>query len=147
MTRRKLSEAIANRDELSYVFGTQKAETLAKETYLAQEGVVSISQIICSFTFVPDSKPVRYYYDPDELEQWAYNDIKINGIRSALWVRPHPHHPGKYELVAGLRRLKAAELIGLTEIPIKVFDWDNDTAFQAAIAENSNRRDFSALEE
>jgi ParB family transcriptional regulator, chromosome partitioning protein len=146
MTRRKLSTAIASREELSFVFGA-KSETILQATQTTQEQQIPRQQILCSFTFVPDGKPVRYYYDEQELQQWAQNDIKPNGIRSALWVRPHPHQPGKYELVAGLRRFKSAEILDLPEVPAKVFDWDDNTAFQAAIAENSNRRDFNPLEE
>jgi ParB family transcriptional regulator, chromosome partitioning protein len=147
MTRRKLSQALAERDELRFIFGSNKTEALIDVTSSAEEKNVARDLVIPSFSFVPDGKPVRYYYDSDELQQWALNDIKLNGIRSALWVRPHPSHPGTYELVAGFRRLKAAEIIQLSEVPIKVFDWDDHTAFQAAVSENANRRDFSALEE
>lgn len=146
-TRRKLKDAIADNEELSFVFGqatTQKITQTAKET---KEQVIACQDILCTFTFVPDGKPVRHYYDPDELQQWALHDIKPNGIRSPLWIRPHPQQPGKYELVAGLRRFKAASILGLETVPVKVFDWDDRTAFHAAISENANRRDFSALEE
>ena len=146
-TRRKLKDAIAGNEELSFVFGqaaTQKITQVAEET---KEQLILCQDILCTFTFVPDGKPVRHYYDPEELNQWAWNDIKPNGIRSPLWVRPHPHQSGKYELVAGLRRFKAAGIIELETVPAKVFDWDERTAFHAAISENSNRRDFSALEE
>ena len=146
-TRRKLRDAIANREELNFVFGQatpQKMPQLIQET---QEQMIPCQQIICSFTFVPDHKPVRHYYDSEELQQWAFHDIKPNGIRSPLWVRPHPYQPGKYELVAGLRRFKAAGILELETVPVKIFDWDDRTAFQAAISENANRRDFSALEE
>lgn len=145
--RRKLKDAIAENDELSFVFGqaiTQKITQIAQET---KEQLTPHVNVLCTYTFVPDGKPVRHYYDLNELSQWAFNDIKPNGIRSPLWVRPHPDRGGKYELVAGLRRFKAAEIIGMEEVPVKVFDWDNRTAFQAAISENANRRDFSALEE
>jgi len=146
-TRRKLKDAIADNEELSFVFGqaaTQKITEAAKET---KEHVIPCRDIFCTFTFVPDGKPVRHYYDPEELKQWALNDIKPNGIRSPLWVRPHPQRSGKYELVAGLRRFKAAEIIELEVVPAKIFHWDDRTAFHAAISENANRRDFSALEE
>jgi ParB family chromosome partitioning protein len=145
--RRKLKDAIAENDELSFVFGqaiTQKITQIAQET---KEQLTPYVNVLCTYTFVPDGKPVRHYYDSNELSQWAFNDIKPNGIRSPLWVRPHPDRVGKYELVAGLRRFKAAGIIGMEEVPVKVFDWDNRTAFQAAISENANRRDFSALEE
>lgn len=147
MTRRKLKDAIAGSEELSFVFGqaaTQKITQAAEET---KEHLIPYQDILCTFTFVPDGKPVRHYYDLDELQHWAVNDIKLNGIRSPLWVRPHPEQSGRYELVAGLRRLKAAGIIELETVPAKIFDWDDRTAFQAAISENANRRDFSALEE
>ena len=146
-TRRKLKDAIADNEELSFVFGqaaTQKITQIAEAT---KEQVLPYRDILCTFTFVPDGKPVRHYYDPEELKQWALNDIQQNGIRSPLWVRPHPTQPGKYELVAGLRRFKAAGILELETVPAKIFHWDDRTAFHAAISENANRRDFSALEE
>lgn len=146
-TRRKLKDAIAGNEELSFVFGQAVAQKITQAAEVTQEQTINCQDIICSFTFVPDGKPVRHYYDPDELQHWAIHDIKINGIRSPLWVRPHPEQFGKYELVAGLRRLKAAAILELETVPVKVFRWDDRTSFQAAISENANRRDFSALEE
>ncbi|WP_243146958.1 ParB/RepB/Spo0J family partition protein [Scytonema sp. UIC 10036] len=111
------------------------------------EQVIKGDKIVCSFTFVPDRKPLRHYYDPQELQEWAFSDIKLNGILSPLWVRHHPSVPGQYELVAGLRRLKAAVILGLDAVPVKVFNWDDLSAFHAAISSNTNRQNFSALEE
>jgi ParB family chromosome partitioning protein len=145
--RRKLSDTIAGNEELSFVFGQAPAQKIVQTVQLTQEQLIERKAIVCTFTFVPDSKPVRHYYDPQELEQWAWNDISKNGILSPVWVRPDSNQLGKYELIAGLRRLKAAEIVGLEKIPAKVFDWDDQTAFCAAISENTNRRDFSALEE
>lgn len=145
--RRKLKDAIAENEELSFVFGQAVAQKITQVAQETKEQLIPCLNILCTFTFVPDGKPVRHYYDLNELKQWAFNDIEPNGIRSPLWVRPHPDQVGKYELVAGLRRFKAAEIIGIETVPVKVFNWDNRTAFQAAISENANRRDFSALEE
>jgi len=146
-TRRKLKDAIADNEELSFVFGQAVVQKITQSAESTQEQIVPYQDILCTFTFVPDGKPVRHYYDLDELQHWAINDIQPNGIRSPLWVRPHPTKSGKYELVAGLRRLKAAGVLKLETVPVKIFDWDDRTAFQAAISENANRRDFSALEE
>jgi ParB family transcriptional regulator, chromosome partitioning protein len=146
-TRRKLKDAIADNAELSFVFGQAAAQKITQAAEEATEQLIPCRDILCTFTFVPDGKPVRHYYDPEELRLWAINDIQPNGVRSPLWVRPHPKQPNKYELVAGLRRLKAAEMIGLESVPVKLFYWDDRTAFHAAISENANRRDFSALEE
>ncbi len=111
------------------------------------EQLIECSKILCTFTFVPNCKPVRYHYDPQELQKWALSDISPNGILCPLWVRPHPTESEKYELVAGFRRLKAAVIVGLDSVPVKVFDWDDHSAFHAAIAENTTRRDLNALEE
>ena len=146
-TRRKLKDAIADNEELSFVFGQAAAQKITQATEETKEQLIPCRDILCTFTFVPDGKPVRHYYDLDELRHWALNDIKPNGIRSPLWVRPHPKKSGQYELVAGLRRFKAAGIIKLETVPVRVFNWDDRTAFQAAISENANRRDFSALEE
>jgi ParB family transcriptional regulator, chromosome partitioning protein len=111
------------------------------------EIVVPSFKIHKTFSFTPDRKPVRYYYDRDELKEWAETDLKPNGVRTALWTRPMPDKPGEYELVAGLRRLTGCELIGITDIPIKVFNWNDDEAYAAAFDENDRRQDFSKLEE
>ncbi|MDF5733810.1 MAG: ParB/RepB/Spo0J family partition protein [Rhizonema sp. PD38] len=145
--RRQLKDAISDSEELSFVFGQSTTQNFGQTAAATKEQLIPSHSIICTFTFVPDGKPVRHYYDLIELQKWANDDIKSNGIRSPLWVRLHPSLVGKYELVAGLRRLKAAEILGLDTVPVKVFDWDDRTAFHAAISENTSRRDFSALEE
>jgi ParB family chromosome partitioning protein len=144
MVRRKIKEFIAGDEELRSVFDRN---ALAEVTANTKERLIARSAIACTFTFRPDRKPMRHYYDSVELERWALNDIGPNGIHSPLWVRPHPTMPGSYELVAGLRRWKAAEILNLETVPAKVFEWDDATAFQAAVSENANRRGFSALED
>ena len=147
-TRRKLTDAIASRQELNFVFGaTEAKQEIQASIASAPEQRIPLDTLLCTFSFVSDRKPVRYYYDADELQQWALNDIKPNGIRSPLWVRPHPTKAEKYELVAGFRRYKAAEILKLPTVPVIIFQWTDEVAFQAAIAENANRRDFNALEE
>ncbi len=139
----------------SFVFGDnsdsdtppQSFQQAEIETEFGTEIVVPISKIHKTFSFTPDGKPVRYYYDQDELKEWAETDLKPNGVRTALWTRPVADKPGEYELVAGLRRLTGCELVGITDIPIKVFDWNDDEAYAAAFDENDRRRDFSKLEE
>ena len=144
MKRKTIEDIIASDDELKVVFDKKALADLTANT---KERMIARSAIACTFSFAPDKKPIRHYYDPSELEKWAKNDIEPNGIRSALWVRPHPSVPGNYELVAGLRRWKAAEILNLETVPAKVFEWDDQTAFQAAVSENANRRGFSALED
>jgi ParB family transcriptional regulator, chromosome partitioning protein len=111
-----------------------------------EEITVDSSLIEMSFTFTPDHRPLRHHYDMERIKAWASSDIEKNGVLTALWVRPHPSKKGVYELVAGMRRLLAAQLIGVN-VPIKVFKWSNDEAYAASLSENANREDFTALEE
>jgi ParB family chromosome partitioning protein len=106
------------------------------------------SKIYLTFSFVPGGQPVRYYYDQDDLKAWAINDLKPNGIHSPLWVRPLKNGKlDEYELVAGKRRYHGSEFAGIDPLPVRVFNWSDIEAFKASLAENKNRRDFSALED
>jgi len=118
-----------------------------EEVEFGTEIIVPISRIHKTFSFTPDKKPVRYYYDQDKLREWAETDLKPNGVRTALWIRPMPGKLEDYELVAGLRRLTGCEIVGIKEVPVKVFDWSDDEAYAAAFDENDRRQDFSKLEE
>ena len=135
----------------SFVFGPDsdsvESSPSLSEPEFGTEIVVPTSKIHKTFSFTPSCKPVRYYYDQDELKSWAETDLKTHGVHTALWVRPMPTKPGAYELVAGLRRLTACELVGIAKVPVKVFDWNDDEAYAAAFDENDRRRDFSKLEE
>lgn len=154
--RRTLKQAFkedSSPELLDFVFGEQPPASESTDKQGRQdfefgaEKIVPISKIHKSFSFTPDRKPVRYHYDMDSLKQWAESDLKPNGVRTALWTRPIASQPGEYELVAGLRRLTGCELVGILEVPIKVFDWNDEEAYLAAFDENDRRHDFSKLEE
>lgn len=91
----------------------------------------------------------RRYFDEKQIEEWAKNEIKINGIRSPLWVRETSHTNGTqvYELVAGERRYRAAEYLGMHEVPVRIFILDDRQALMASLVENMQRQDLSPLEE
>jgi ParB family chromosome partitioning protein len=109
---------------------------------------VSRNNIHLTFSFVPGNQPVRYYYDEQELKAWALTDLKPNGIHSPLWVRPLPSRElEQYELVAGLRRYRGAQLVDIDPLPVRIFIWSDIEAFKASLVENKNRQDFSALED
>ncbi|MBG1259592.1 ParB/RepB/Spo0J family partition protein [Nostoc commune] len=134
---------------LSFTPDTDESEIIPNEAG-KDSGVVWIprSKIHLTFSFVPGGQPVRYYYDQDELKAWALNDLKPNGIHSPLWVRPLSHElPDEYELVAGKRRYHGSEFAEIDPLPVRIFNWNNLEAFKASLAENKNRRDFSALED
>ena len=90
------------------------------------------------------AKQPRRFFDPKKLEDLA-TSIKQHGILEPLLVRPLPR--GKYELVAGERRYKAAQLAGLKEVPTVVRELSDQDAVWLALVENLQREDLNPLEE
>jgi ParB family chromosome partitioning protein len=71
--------------------------------------------------------------------------IKSQGIMQPVLVRPITG--GRYEIIAGERRFRAAQLAGLEEIPVLVRDVDDQAAAAMALIENIQREDLNPLEE
>jgi ParB/RepB/Spo0J family partition protein len=72
--------------------------------------------------------------------------IKEHGILQPVLLRPFGG-PGRYQLIAGERRWRAAKAAGLDSIPAMIEEIDDDTALEIAIIENLQREDLSPLEE
>jgi ParB family chromosome partitioning protein len=73
--------------------------------------------------------------------------IRERGIVQPIVVRPLPGLPDAYEIVAGERRWRAAQLIGLHAVPVTVVEVDDKTSLEYAILENVQRSDLNAIEE
>src|SRR3954468_15662078 len=71
--------------------------------------------------------------------------VKARGILQPVVVRPMPG--GKYELIAGERRLRAAVIAGLGHVPAVVRDTDESERLELALIENMAREDLNAVEE
>src|ERR1035437_6558487 len=67
-------------------------------------------------------------------------------VREVLALKPGDL-PGRLELIAGHRRLAAARAAGLTEVPVRVLELDEEQALEAAIVENLQRQDVHPLDE
>lgn len=91
-----------------------------------------------------NDKQPRRYFDPDKMSQLVHS-VKEYGILEPLLVRPLKQ--GKYKLIAGERRLKAAQEAGLTEVPIVSKELDDKQALQVALLENLQREDLNPVEE
>lgn len=89
-------------------------------------------------------KNPRRYFDEAELQDLA-GSIRQHGIVQPVVVRSRDG--GRYEIIAGERRWRAAQLAGLVEIPVIVRDVDDRTALELAIVENVQRADLNPLEE
>ena len=99
---------------------------------------VSISKIR-----LPANQP-RRYFDPDKLQQLT-ESVRQHGILEPLLVRPL--EGGEYELVAGERRYRAAQAVGLEAVPVAVRELSDQEAVQLALVENLQREDLNPVEE
>jgi ParB family chromosome partitioning protein len=88
----------------------------------------------------------RSHFEVDALEELAAS-IKKNGVMQPILVRPSEKQTGKYEIIAGERRWRAAKLAKLEEIPVLVRAIDDQQALEMALVENIQRQDLSPLEE
>ncbi|ARM90567.1 chromosome partitioning protein ParB [Rhizobium sp. CIAT894] len=86
----------------------------------------------------------RRFFDDAELHDLA-SSIRQHGIVQPIVVRTMDRD--RYEIIAGERRWRAAQLAGLIEIPVIIRDVDDKTALEIAIVENVQRADLNALEE
>jgi ParB family chromosome partitioning protein len=85
----------------------------------------------------------RVQFDPDSLEELA-GSIRAQGIIQPIVVRAVDDG---YEIIAGERRWRAAQLAGLDTIPVIVRDVDDETAIALALIENIQRENLNPLEE
>jgi ParB family transcriptional regulator, chromosome partitioning protein len=95
-------------------------------------------------SITPNPQQPRQSFDADALNQLAAS-IKNHGIIQPLVLTPHDH--GKYILVAGERRWRAAQIAGLQRVPAVVRSTKELERLEIAIVENVQRVDLSPLEQ
>ncbi len=82
--------------------------------------------------------------DPEKLQELA-DSIKVQGVIQPIVVRQVAFQ--KYEIIAGERRWRAAQLAGLSEVPVVIKEIDDRAAMAIALIENIQREDLNPLEE
>jgi ParB family chromosome partitioning protein len=93
------------------------------------------------------------YQPRTRMDEGALNElaesIKAQGLLQAILVRPIASQNGapRYEIIAGERRFRAAQIAGLTEVPVLVKAVDDQAAAAMALIENIQREDLNPLEE
>lgn len=92
---------------------------------------------------VPNKRQPRTVFDEAALEDLAAS-IREHGILQPLVVRPLAE--GKYELIAGERRLRASKLAGLERVPVVVRAAGAQASLELALIENLQREDIGAME-
>ena len=88
----------------------------------------------------------RRHFDKDELESLA-DSIRANGIVQPILVRPHGTFAGEFELIAGERRWRAAQLVPLHTVPVVERPLDDRAALEVSLIENIQRADLTPIEE
>lgn len=86
----------------------------------------------------------RQHFDPEKLQELA-DSIRSAGLLQPIVVRPLPNH--QYEIVAGERRWRAAQMAGLSDVSCLVCEYTDEQALQASIIENISRADLNPIEE
>lgn len=94
----------------------------------------------------PNPDQPRRTFTPEQLEDLA-NSIRTKGVIQPLIVRARSTTPGTYEIVAGERRWRAAQLAQLHELPVLVREFSDTEVLEVAIIENIQREDLNPIEE
>ena len=110
----------------------------------AERPTVSADRMIPIEFVTRNPRNPRRFFDDAELHDLA-SSIRQHGIVQPIVARTLGRD--RYEIIAGERRWRAAQLAGLIEIPVIIRDVDDKTALEIAIVENVQRSDLNALEE
>lgn len=120
--------------ELKNPTGDIRSEVLTQKTSVAKISIEDIS---------PNPKQPRQDFDAKALEELAAS-IKIHDIIQPLTVKQLPN--GKYRLIAGERRWRAAKLAGLTLVPVYIREADDKVSLELGLLENLQRENLNAIE-
>ncbi len=94
----------------------------------------------------PNPFQPRTTMDPVALDELTQS-VRARGVLQPLLVRPHPSSPGRYQIVAGERRWRAASAAGLHEVPTLAQEMSDTEAAAIALVENLQRQDLNAIDE
>jgi len=94
----------------------------------------------------PNPFQPRRTFDETELRELT-ESVRANGILQPILVRPDPRGAGRFQIVAGERRWRSAQRVGLHEVPVVVRDFTDDRSLEAAIIENVQRAGLNSIEE
>jgi len=103
-------------------------------------------QMLAVESIVPNPGQPRRTFAHEPLQELA-SSIREKGVLQPLVVRQAPGDDGIFEIVAGERRWRAAQLAQLTEVPAVVRDFSEQEMLEVAIIENIQREELNAIEE
>lgn len=108
-----------------------------------EEENLDAQQMVDIDLILPNPYQPRKDFSDEKLNELA-ESIRIHGVIQPLLVR---EYQGKYQLIAGERRLRASKLVGLTEVPIIIKEMSDQTMMEVALVENLQREDLNPIEE
>jgi len=124
---------------LSALMSDVKLDTAEQPSSRQNDSIVPVEKII------PNPSQPRRDFAPAALEELA-NSLRQKGVIQPLIVRAIAGGD-TYEIVAGERRWRAAQLAGLHHLPVIVREFDDSEVIEIAIIENIQRADLNAIEE
>ena len=120
---------------LDAIFGTDKVSV--KTTPMNRMAEIAISQII------PNPTQPRTNFDQEALEELA-DSIRQLGVIQPVTLKKG--EDGKYIIISGERRWRAAQLVGLETLPAYIREADDENLHAMALVENIQRQDLNAIE-
>lgn len=128
---------------LDALLGSIQKEKLQMEVQALDHGQLKQIdvQLLKRGTYQP-----RRFIDEADLEELAAS-IKKHGVMQPIVIRPIDDEKHPYEIIAGERRWRAAQLAGLTEVPAIVRDLSDQVAIALALIENIQRQDLNPVDQ
>ncbi len=108
--------------------------------------VVSVEQTVPIEKIFANPDQPRRTFEPQQLNDLA-NSVRAKGVIQPLIVRDRPDHPGEFEIVAGERRWRAAQMAQQHELPVIHRAFSDTEVLEVAIIENIQRADLNPVEE
>lgn len=93
----------------------------------------------------PNPNQPRQHFDEQALQALA-NSIAASGLMQPIVVRPASDGSGSYQIIAGERRWRAAQIAGISQLPAVIREVDDQTAAEFALIENLQREDLNPIE-
>ncbi|ENV34190.1 ParB/RepB/Spo0J family partition protein [Acinetobacter gerneri] len=141
MTTKK--RGLAKGRGLDALLGSIQKEKLQLEAQSLDHG--QLKQVDVATLRRGEYQPRRFINEQDLQELAA--SIKKHGVMQPIVIRPVENEQFDYEIIAGERRWRAAQIAGLTEIPAIVRDLSDQVAIALALIENIQRQDLNPIDQ
>jgi ParB family chromosome partitioning protein len=135
---------------LAALFGDDDEDDIY--SYLSDDNEGGVMEEDTSFRHMPvewmrpcEFQP-RQNFDPESLKELA-DSIAAHGIIQPILVRPMPDEENAYEIIAGERRWRAAQIAQLHQVPVTIQYLTDSDVMELALIENLQRENLTAIEE